>query len=250
SAQVVVEIAGRHDIELSPWENQLERLAAPNPVARRMWRAYLGTTARFDEPGIGMHPARGAVLGGVPLLGWSLVNAMTPVWGIAALGAAAVLSGLIIAQMAPSFVRERESATLEPLVLSALSPREIVGGKLLGVALITARLGLWPVVALAIWGLASGLAMWSAVLAMLVAQLGFAGGVAAWASLRFRQASVAAGVAWGAILFAWVVAWWSAHRVTLPIALAIALWASILALGGALALWSAVGQLTRSFSRR
>lgn len=242
SARVEVEVEGRHDIELSRWENQLDALAQKNPVARRMWRAYLNTTARF-QAGPASHPARFALVVGAILGLWSYFYGGAAVWETASWGAAAVLSGLLIAQLAPSLAREREAATLEPLVLSALSPREIVAGKLWGAFLIALRLGFWPLVALLIWGLSGGVARCLMMQGMIAAQLVFSACVAAWASLRCRQGSVAASVSWGIVLILWGVG-------ILSGAFRAPLWSAVLALAAWAAWQAALGQLRGSFTRR
>lgn len=240
--RVEIEVAGRHELELSSWENQLDALAQKNPLSRRMWRTYLGTTSRL-EPGPPAYPATSTGVLGAVLGIWSYFYGGGMVWEVASWGTAAIVSGLIIAQLAPSFVREREAATLEPLVLTALSPREIVAGKVAGALLIALRLGFWPLVALAIWGLASGLARCATMQWMIAAQLVFSSCVAAWASLRCRQGAVAASVSWGMVALLW------GTGVLLGVFRG-ALWGVVVALAGRGAWQAALWQLQRNFARR
>lgn len=197
TVQTQVEVAGRHDIELSLWENQLSGLARENPVTWRMWRAYLGTTSRFSGEKREAHPSKAALMVGIALFGLGVFTPLEMVWRVAMLAATFVVSGLILAQLAPSFAREREDATLEPLALTALSPFEIVVGKIGGALLIAARLGIWPFFTLGLAGLSVGPLYVLAFLILCAAQLLFSATLAAWASLVCRQASVAAGLCWG-----------------------------------------------------
>lgn len=184
-------------IEAKPtaFDEKLKEIAACNPIALRELRTYLRQLSRWrkesaDTPSLQTEFWGWCIIGCLLAFGcWWLRDPMPwrVLWGLIILGSI-TRAGIL---GATAITREREQGMLFQVQLTALSPRDIVVGKLFSILLVTARLCFWPLWAIWLGSWSEGLFIPCGVAFLTLASLTLAASLGLVCSLLWRNVTIA-----------------------------------------------------------